>query len=98
MYYLSPNELIKLKDSLISKDKELVQTEIENAKKSIEAKKQEIEMEKRLIELEQSRLTFGKVNSPADLIYVNKHLDKIKEYETFIEDTETNISNLNFLL
>lgn len=98
MYYLSTNELIKLKDSLINKDKELVQTEIENAKKSIEAKKQEIEMEKRLIELEQSRLTFGKVNSPADLIYVNKHLDKIKEYETFIEDTETNISNLNFLL
>lgn len=98
MYYLSTNELIKLKDSLISKDKELVQTEIENAKKSIEAKKQEIEMEKHLIELEQSRLTFGKVNSPADLIYVNKHLDKIKEYETFIEDTETNISNLNFLL
>ena len=98
MYYLSTNELIKLKDSLIGKDKELVQTEIENAKKSIEAKKQEIEMEKRLIELEQSRLTFGKVNSPADLIYVNKHLDKIKEYETFIEDTETNISNLNFLL
>lgn len=98
MYYLSTNELIKLKDNLIGKDKELVQTEIENAKKSIEAKKQEIEMEKRLIELEQSRLTFGKVNSPADLIYVNKHLDKIKEYETFIEDTETNISNLNFLL
>lgn len=98
MYYLSTNELIKLKDSLISKDKELVQTEIENAKKSIEAKKQEIEMEKHLIELEQSRLTFGKVNSSADLIYVNKHLDKIKEYETFIEDTETNISNLNFLL
>ena len=98
MYYLSTNELIKLKDSLIDKDKELVQTEIENAKKSIEAKKQEIEMEKRLIELEQSRLTFGKVNSPADLIYVNKHLDKIKEYETFIKDTETNISNLNFLL
>ncbi len=98
MYYLSTNELIKLKDNLIGKDKELVQTEIENARKSIEAKKQEIEMEKRLIELEQSRLTFGKVNSPADLIYVNKHLDKIKEYETFIEDTETNISNLNFLL
>lgn len=98
MYYLSTNELIKLKDSLISKDKELVQTEIENAKKLIEAKKQEIEMEKHLVELEQSQLTFGKVNSPADLIYVNKHLDKIKEYETFIKDTETNISNLNFLL
>lgn len=98
MYYLSTNELIKLKDSLISKDKELVQTEIENAKKSIEAKKQEIEMEKHLIELKQSQKTLNLINSGANLPEIKKHLDKIKEYETFIEDTETNISNLNFLL
>lgn len=98
MYYLSTNELIKLKDNLIGKDKELVQTEIENARKSIEAKKQEIEMEKRLIELKQSQKTLNLINSGANLPEIKKHLDKIKEYETFIKDTETNISNLNFLL